>query len=131
MLVRLFWPDCQFWRWTLREDGEVGDAFWVEATLAEAREEVFPWLSEEDREHSEDLVRKDGDRLARKGEPGRPFCFLVTRDLGRITPCSVIDPCHQMWGAYSPFVPMPPRKVWTLAELAEIEVPDHPRETEG
>jgi hypothetical protein len=116
MLVRCFWRGC---RYRHKEWGaEPVDAFWVEATLAEAEAAIFPRLTQEAVAESKAL----GERLAELARNlGRsPYCFLVARDLSSIDPHEVHYPINQMWNAYSPFAAMPRRKIRRLEELASI-----------
>lgn len=115
MLVRAFWP-----KW-LRDEV---DGFWVEATLDEAEADVFSFLSPEDIRKSRDLADRSQFMAVELGQPPRPYCFLVSRDIKRIEPCQVHFPFHQMWNAYSPFGRFPDHYVDNLDEIADIKPHD-------
>ncbi len=121
MIVRYFWRECDFRNKKWGSDPI--DAFWVEATLEEAEESVFLRMRSEAVIESEQLARRFEGVADEVGSPGRPFCFLVARDLSAIDPFCVHYPVHQLWNAYSPFEAMPKREIATLDELPGIILP--------
>ena len=82
MLVRWFWRNCDFrgkqWR------VEPLDAFWVEATQADAETCVFPRLQPAAIAESRELAAEFKGLAGKLGNPTRPYCFLVARDLSSI-----------------------------------------------
>lgn len=119
MLTRLVYPNCD----SARHLGLPAiDAFWVEATPAEARRLVFPLLTSEAQAEARECSR----RLPRSGVRGcrtRPFCFLVARDLSFVLPFWPAFPFAGMWNAWNPFRAFPRRKIASLSELTTIPCP--------
>jgi len=101
MLILFFWRDCGYRgkKWGT----EPLDAFWVEATQEEAENDVFPRLPPTTIVESRELAEHFKEVAELMGNPTRPFCFLVARDLSSIDPFTAHYPIHQMWNAYSPF----------------------------
>jgi len=116
MLVRWFWPASH-------ASEDKAHAFWVEATQAEAEAAIFPHLSADVIAESRRLAKECAGIAKHLGDPPRPFCFLVARDLGHINPYVVHYPFHQLWNAYSPFREMPEQHIAGLEELRELECP--------
>jgi hypothetical protein len=120
MIVRCFWPSCDFRhkQW----NASPIDAFWVEATHEEAIQSVFPLLSSELQSESEQLAARCENLEETDSQTPRLFCFLVARDLSSIDPFEVHYPFHHLWNAYSPFRSIPERTITSLQELAGISV---------
>ncbi len=118
MIVRYFWPSCDYRQknW----DATSMDCFWVEATHEEAIQSVFPLLSRELELDSEELAAECEDLAKTISQPLRPCCFLVARDLSSIDPFEVHYPSHQLWNGYSPFRSLPDHTITSLHELAGI-----------
>ena len=121
MIIRYFWRDCDYrgMEWGAKP----ADAFWIEATQEEAETSVFPRLQPVAITESRELAERDRDLAAEMGDPVRPFCFLVSRDLSSIDPFHVHYPVHSMWNAYSPFELMPGIEITSLEELCKLELP--------
>ena len=118
MLVRYYWPNCE-------DRGKYKaavpmDAFWVEATLEEAGESVFPYLSDEEEERSRLYARQFLHIAERIAKPPRPCCFLVAEDLSTVDPHPVHYPFHQLWNAYSPFRSLEPQEIHSLNQLPTV-----------
>jgi hypothetical protein len=111
MLIRFKWQNCDLCD---------GDAFWLEATEQEAREQLFPRLSNETIDASEQLARGSEAFAAIMGCPERTFCFLVSDDLTSIHPFKAGYPVHQLWNGYSPFEEIDPLEIITIAEMKKI-----------
>ena len=118
MIVRYCWPNYES-----RESVQCAptDAFWVEATAEEAVVAVFPYISDEQKESSEREVLCFGHIAKDVGDPPRPYCFLVTKDLRSIEPHPVHYPFHQLWNAYSPFRFIGGHKISKLEQLASLQ----------
>jgi len=118
MIVRYYWPDYE-----PRESAQRDpvDAFWVEATLEEAAAAVFPYLSGEQKESSEREVKDFGHIAKEVGDPPRPYCFLVAKDLRSIEPYPVHYPFHHGWNAYSPFRYIGDYVISKLEQLASLQ----------
>lgn len=126
MLVRFFWRNCN----NLGRKWGAGckDAFWIEATEEEAEMHVYPYLPPPAIEESRNVAEQYmsiAELIG--GNPIRPFCFLVARDVSSIDPYHVHYPFHQLWNGYSPFEMMPEMIIESLEELRNIELP--PKET--
>ena len=131
MLVRLYWPECEYRNWQWQETGP--DAFWVECTLEEAREKVIPLLADDERtskalnnelrDCEEPRVMAgiaefyNGETAA--ADPPMLF-FLITRDLSSIQPMAWYYPFSGQWNAYCPFREIEPVRLATLDELASL-----------
>ena len=132
MLVRIYWPECEYRNWEWQETGL--DAFWVECTLEDAREKVIPLLAEDER------TREALDNELRTCEEPRVIAriaevykgdlvsadspmlfFLVTRDLSSIQPMSWYYPFSGQWNAYCPFREIEPVSLAILDELASLD----------
>ena len=122
MLVRSFWRDCEF-RGTDRRPKPI-DAFWVEATLAEAQEAVFPRLSARAVAKSCQLADRHRGLAEMLASPARPYCFLAARDLSTIVPFHVHYPFHQLWNGYSPFESITEHVIARLGELQNLRLPE-------
>ena len=109
MLIRFKWHNCDLCD---------GDAFWLEATEQEAREQVFPLLSSENVAASEKDAHESGALAAMAGNPDHTFCFLVTADLKFIRPFKAGYPFHQLWNGYSPFEKIDSKEIMDLSEIA-------------
>lgn len=99
------------------------DAFWVEATEDEAGACIFPLMQPQQIAESRQLAEKWSRLAERLGNPARPYCFLVARDLSSIVPFHPHYPFHQLWNAYSPFKSMPEMTITDLTELHGIVLP--------
>jgi hypothetical protein len=99
------------------------DAYWVEATKEDAEGQVFPFLPPEAVIESRTLAEEFRELADTMGVPARAFCFLVAKDLSSIDPRPVHFPVHQMWNAYSPFEPIPEKKITGLKDLRRLMRP--------
>ena len=99
------------------------DAFWIEATQEEAETGVFPRLQPDAIAKSKELAERFKQLAEQMGNPSRPFCFLVVRDLSSIDPFHVHYPFHQLWNGYSPFERMPEKVIANLEELRSLVLP--------
>ena len=94
MLIRFVWRHCHYDRIpeTLRKYGV--DAFFLEASLDEAEESVFPFMDPEAVSESKSL----GLQYLWNGEKvlARPYCFLAARDLSYIFPESPAYPFDEL-----------------------------------
>jgi hypothetical protein len=115
VIIKLYWPECDFInnQWV----GDRIDSYWVECTLEEAVENVFPYLLPEQIEASKNIweprekskdIGIDTDRL----------CYLVSKDLRSIMPMPWFYPYSGMWNAYCPFVEI---KNIEIKELSQIK----------
>jgi hypothetical protein len=120
MLVRFFWRDCDFSK--KERKAKFLDAFWVEATKTEVEDAIFPYLQADAVEESRLLADKFYEIAKQFGNPTRPSCFLIARDLSTINPFPVNYPFHHMWNAYSPFESMPEKLIAQLQELRSLIV---------
>lgn len=127
MLIRCFWPKCDYRDETQSVHGT--DALWVEATAEEAAREVFPLLAPDLIARSESLALRS--RVARDlGTPPRPFCYLVARDLSVVIPLEPHYPVSPMWNAYCPFRKFPITEILTLAEARDLRMPRGSKESQ-
>jgi len=121
MLIRCLWRNCDY------RDKEWGatpiDSFWIEATHEEAKAAVFPYLSPAAIGESHEFAERGKHIAEQIGNPARPYCFLVARDLSSIDPFHVHYPFHQLWGAYSPFETIPELHIEALEKLEDIALP--------
>lgn len=120
MRVRLFWPSCDLF--DVGKSGTFMDAYWVEATREEAEADILPRLNQElqVKSHQEAV----DDKFAKQnGNPPRPYCYVVTKDLSNIIPFNCRYPFHQLWNAYSPFGRFQPFLFTRLEELMDFAVP--------
>jgi hypothetical protein len=120
MLVRYFWPACDYRGKIL--GAAPADAFWVEATQEEAEISIFPRLKSAALAESKNLAERYSHLAALK-DPPRPYCYLVARDLSFIDPFHFHYPFHHLWNAYSPFEPIGPLMISGLDELHNIQLP--------
>jgi len=94
MLIRFVWRHCHYDRIpeTLRKYRV--DAFFLEASLEEAEESVFPFMDPEAVSESKSL----GLQYLWNGEKvlARPYCFLAARDLSYIFPESPAYPFDEL-----------------------------------
>jgi hypothetical protein len=118
MLVRLCWPDCDFW------NGKWGtspvDAVWVECSMEEAKDLVHPRLDAAAVALSEQLGAGVEGPPSCAGRPKPGFCFLVAADLTRTEPHPVSYPWSGMWNAYCPFRGLPEREVGSLGSAVAL-----------
>ena len=119
MLIRLYWRACTFRgkKW----GAAPVDAFWVEATEAEAKACIFARLSPDALTEATQMVERLTDAAAQN--LARPYCFLVARDLSQIDPFPPNYPFHHMWNGYSPFREMPAIEIAALDDVRDIELP--------
>ncbi len=86
------------------------DAVWVECTPDEADREIAPYLDPNGRTLMRDLRNEY--------ESWSPNTLvLVACDLSVVRPMHATYPFDNLWGAYSPFRPIPPLKIQSLQEL--------------
>lgn len=111
MLIRFKWKDCDLCG---------ADAFWLETTEQEAREQVFPLLNNETIAASEQLAKESEAFAAAMECPERTFCFLVSGDLTLIHPFKALYPIHQLWNGYSPFEEIDSIEITQLSEIKNI-----------
>ena len=129
MLIQLYWPDC-----SLISDestsSQNADAFFLECSLDEAKAQVFPRLTEEQRLESLQYYRpRPNLTMCEYGIDTTQMCFLITQNLSQIHPVSWYYPHSHMWNAYNPFQAIEKFEFKHLNEL-ETWVPK-PRCTEG
>jgi len=112
MLIRLCWPECDFWgnQWGAPRL----DAVWVECSADEARALVHPRLDTAAVARSEKAGDGAQGPADRDGRPGPGYCFLVAVDLTRIDSHPAFYPWSGMWNGYCPFHKLPERRVATL-----------------
>lgn len=118
MIIRYYWPNYEN-RPSAR--CEPVDAFWVEATAEEVAVAIFPYLSNGQKESSEREVQHFGHIAKEVGDPPRPYCFLVAKDLRSIDPHPVHYPFHHGWNAYSPFRYIGTHEISNLEQLSALE----------
>jgi hypothetical protein len=111
MLIQCKWQNCDLCD---------GDAFWLEATEQEAREQIFPRLSNETIDASEQWAKASKALAAMMGSPERTFYFLIAADLTSIHPFKAGYPVHPLWNGYSPFEEIDPIEIIQLAEIQKI-----------
>jgi ribA/ribD-fused uncharacterized protein len=117
MIIRVYWPRCHYRNF---QKAEPIDAFWVEASYEEAQKAVFPFMTPEAIERSKTHA-KDGESIAFQiGNPPRPYCFLVAKDLSTIDPFEVHYPFSHMWNGYSPFQGIVEYRINALEELKDF-----------
>ena len=121
MLIGCFWRDCGFR--SKQWGAKAVDAFWVEATQTDAEIYIFPRLEPPAIAESRELAVQAKELTEYLGNPARPFCFLVARDLSSIDPFPVDYPFSHMWNAYSPFESMPETAIASLDELQNLDLP--------
>lgn len=100
MKISLYWPNCQRINGKWSESGI--DSYWTECTDEEAENIIFPYLTFEQIELSENFWQKGKARGGRIDS--NLLCFLVSKDLKSITPMAWFYPYSGHGGAYSPFV---------------------------
>lgn len=111
MLIRFKWQNCYLC-------GE--DAYWLEATEQEAREQIFPLLNKDTIDASEELARGSEAFAAIMGRAELTFCFLVSADLTFIRPFKAGYPVHPLWNGYSSFEEINPIEIIKLSEVENI-----------
>lgn len=121
MRIRAVWPKCDLppYVWA----AQPLDAYWVEASEAEAIAEVFPYLTP----HLQAASREyglHGESIARAlGTPPLPYCFLVASDLSVVVPMQTSYPVSNLWNGESPFEYVPEIKIAKLNELLALQFP--------
>ncbi len=120
MLVRFYWPGCNFWDgdW----NGPTLDTFWVECSAEEARRLIHPKLSGEKIRLSEQLGADGHGPLMRDGQHAPKFCFLISTDLTRIDPHPATYPWSGQWNGYCPFRELGEHRVNDLKALNTIQL---------
>jgi hypothetical protein len=122
MIIRCFWRNCDY---RGKEWGSKPiDAFWVEAIKEEAEVGISPWLKPAQIAESIKLAETYKGLAKMMGQPDRPFCFLIARDLSSIDPFHVSYPIDNLWNAYSPFERMDEtRSISRLEEIRNLALP--------
>lgn len=109
MLVRFYWPDCDFFdAW-----GHKCTAFWIECTEDESKKEIFPRLRQDQVERAKRYAQEHCFDL---DEISRPFCFLASKDLDSIETTPMHYPYANLWNGYSPF-----KELESPIEIAELD----------
>lgn len=116
--IKLYWPKCKLGNKEWASDGI--DAFWVECTLEEAEEKVFPYLSPRQLvESRRNWERVEMDRKSSHIEKNR-FCYLVSKDLNSIISFPWYYPYSGQWNAYGPFREIYETEITELEEASKI-----------
>lgn len=116
MRIRYYWRDCNYL------NGKWGatplDAFWVEATQAEAETTIFPLINAKTQEASLSFARYQA--MMRPETRALQFCFLIARDLSSIDPMDHHYPYSNLWNGDSPFEAIDEINIETLEELRAV-----------
>lgn len=122
MLVRYYWPKYKVQK---RKKEKVSiDAFWIECTEKEAKQNVFLYLNQELQIQAENLGEQGKEMATEDSCPPRSFCFLVTKDLSSIQPFWIYYPFGSLWNGYSPFISLPPQEIECIEEVLSLVVPN-------
>lgn len=121
MLIRYYWP--KYKRQNGKRKNTSIDAFWIECTEDEAKENVFLHLNQELQLQAQNFG-EEGKEIAREdSHPPRSFCFLATKDLSSIQPFWTHYPFGNLWNGYSPFISLPPQEIQFIEEVLSIVIP--------
>ena len=117
MKVRLVWPDYR-----VPGNTEPVTAFWVECSEGEAREQILPLLSDEDRKKFEERrsLYRMPEGYPAWGDAGSLF-FLVSRTLSFAFFEPWQMPYSGLWNAYCPLREIEVREIGFVEEIRQLE----------
>jgi hypothetical protein len=118
MIIKLFWPECKYFsgEWSNTKI----DSYWIECTLEEAKNKVFPYLLPEKIEESLKNWDPKEQQSLLKHINRNLLCFLISKDLKSIEPLPWFYPYSGQWGAYCPFNDMKEVHIDELIELCKL-----------
>jgi hypothetical protein len=118
--IKLYWPNCNYHnkKWGQKKI----DSFWVECSFEEAKREVFPYLTTEEKEQTMENWRPKEEGL--QGNPKRRdcLCYLISKDLKSVSSFPWYYPYSGHWNAYCPFQEMKKIEIKELTEISNINI---------
>lgn len=121
MKIKLYWPNCNFGHRGTEFKGN--DAFFLECSLEEAREQLFDRLTVE----QIDYCLREYDSRPNQGQSAfgietDKICFLITKDQKVLLPEPWYFPYAGQWNAYNPFRKIKEIDISAVNELSDIVV---------
>lgn len=121
MKIKMYWPNC-----TLNIEGanfQKKDAFFLECSLKEAKEQLFCRLSEKQiRECMENYDSQPKPNFLEDNIETNKICFLITKDQKALYPEGWFIPFAGQWNGDSPFRRIKEIEMTNLHEIADIVV---------
>lgn len=113
MIIKLIWPECEF------QNGSWGskpiDSYWVECTIPEAEDKVFPFINET---QIKKVYQIENDNITKN----ELMYFLVSKNLKSIQPFAWYYPYSGMWNGYCPFKEINELSIVSLEEIKNYSI---------
>jgi len=119
--IKLYWPNCDLYYKDIEFNGN--DAFFLECTLEEAKEQLFNRLNE--KQINQCMSTYDPEPNPKSLEFGvetNKICFLITQDQTLILPEPWIFPYAGQWNAYNPFQKIKEIEIEDIGQLTDLKV---------
>lgn len=121
MKIKLYWPNCNLSFKGISFDSN--DAFFLECSLDEAKEQLFKRLTDE----QINQCHRDYEPILNEehlvfGNESNKICFLITKDQKTLLPQPWYYPYAGQWNAYSPFVEIKEIEIKRIEHLTDIVV---------
>lgn len=121
MKIKLYWPNCNLNFSDVNFNGN--DAFFLECSLEEAKEQLFDRLTEYQIHH----CLRDYDSCPNPGQlefgiETDKVCFLITKDQNVLLPEPWYFPYSGQWNEYNPFQKIKEIEIKNVSELPDLIV---------
>lgn len=119
MKIKLYWPKCDLHDNKVDFAGD--DAFFLECSIEEAKEQIFSYLTDVEIKESISLYNPIPDTMFLEyGIDTSKSCFLITKDLKKILPMKWSFPYSPQWNGDSPFEDIKEIELKYITEIKDI-----------